>query len=32
MVVVGSAGAVRDGMEKMGFGPLKVYDVEGRPT
>jgi zinc protease len=32
MVVVGNAAAVRDHIEAMDFGPLKVYDVEGRPT
>lgn len=31
MVVVGSASAVRAHMDEMGFGPLQVYDVEGRP-
>ncbi|HKW11288.1 MAG TPA: pitrilysin family protein [Gemmatimonadaceae bacterium] len=32
MVVVGSAAAVRDSVEAMAFGPVQVYDVEGRPT
>ena len=32
MVVVGSASSVRGGMEAMKFGPIQVYDVEGRPT
>jgi hypothetical protein len=32
MVVVGNAGAVRDRIEAMAFGPVRVYDVEGRPT
>ncbi|MFL5614248.1 MAG: M16 family metallopeptidase [Gemmatimonadaceae bacterium] len=32
MVVVGNATAVREGMEAMAFGPLQVYDVEGRAT
>jgi predicted Zn-dependent peptidase len=32
MVVVGNAASVREGMEAMAFGPLQVYDVEGRPT
>lgn len=32
MVVVGNASAVREGMDAMAFGPLQVYDVDGRPT
>lgn len=32
MVVVGSATAVREGMEAIAFGPVQRYDVEGRPT
>ena len=32
MVVVGNAGAVRDGMEAIAFGPVQGYDVEGRPA
>jgi hypothetical protein len=32
MVVVGNAASVRAGMEAMAFGPLQVYDVDGRPT
>jgi zinc protease len=32
MVVVGSASAVRAGLEAMSFGPLRVYDVDGRPA
>lgn len=32
MVVVGNAAAVRPGMQAMEFGPLQVYDVEGRPA
>ena len=31
MVVVGNATAVRERLEAMGFGPLRVYDVEGSP-
>ena len=30
MVVVGNAGAVREGMEAIAFGPVQRYDVEGR--
>jgi predicted Zn-dependent peptidase len=32
MVVVGNASAVRDHLAAMDFGPLQVYDVEGRPA
>lgn len=32
MVVVGNAAAVRDRIEAMAFGPVRVYDVEGRPA
>ena len=32
MVVVGSAAAVREGMEAIAFGPVQRYDVEGRPA
>jgi predicted Zn-dependent peptidase len=32
MVVVGNAASVREGVAGMAFGPLQVYDVEGRPT
>ena len=32
MVVVGSASAVREGIDAMAFGPVQVYDVEGRPA
>jgi zinc protease len=32
MVVVGNASSVRAGMEAMAFGPVQVYDVEGRPA
>jgi zinc protease len=32
MVVVGNGAAVRGHIEALDFGPLKVYDVEGRPT
>jgi predicted Zn-dependent peptidase len=32
MVVVGNATAVRGGLDALGFGPVRVYDVEGRPT
>jgi len=32
MVVVGNAAAVRGGLEALGFGPVRVYDVEGRPA
>src|SRR5437868_13225703 len=32
MVVVGNAAAVRDRVEAIGFGPVRVYDVEGRPA
>ena len=32
MVVVGSAAAVREGMQAIAFGPLQLYDVEGRPA
>ena len=32
MVVVGNAAAVRDHLTEMNFGPVQVYDVEGRPT
>ena len=31
MVVVGNAAAVRERLEAMAFGPLRVYDVEGSP-
>ena len=30
MCVVGNAAAVRSGLEASGFGPVQVYDVEGR--
>jgi zinc protease len=30
MVVVGNASSVREGMQAMKFGPVQVYDVEGR--
>jgi len=30
--VVGNAAAVRGGLEALGFGPARVYDVEGRPA
>jgi hypothetical protein len=29
---VGNGAAVRGHIEALDFGPLKVYDVEGRPT
>ncbi|HEY2852518.1 MAG TPA: pitrilysin family protein [Gemmatimonadaceae bacterium] len=32
MVVVGNAAAVREGIDAMAFGPVQVYDVEGRPA
>lgn len=32
MVVVGNAAAVREGIGAMSFGPVQVYDVEGRPA
>jgi hypothetical protein len=32
MVVVGNAAAVRGGLEALGVGPVRVYDVEGRPA
>jgi zinc protease len=32
MVVVGNAAAVREGIDAMSFGPVQVYDVEGRPA
>jgi zinc protease len=31
MVVVGNASAIRDRMEAMAFGPVTVYDADGRP-
>jgi predicted Zn-dependent peptidase len=32
MVIVGNATAVRSGVESMAFGPVQVYDLEGRPA
>jgi zinc protease len=32
MVVVGNAASVRKGVEGMSFGPVQVYDVEGRKS
>jgi hypothetical protein len=32
MVVVGNAAAVGGGMKAIAFGPLQLYDVEGRPA
>ena len=32
MLVVGNAAAVREGIDAMAFGPVQVYDVEGRPA
>jgi zinc protease len=31
LVVVGDAGAVREPLESLGFGPLTVYDADGTP-
>ena len=31
LVVVGAPGAVRGPLEALGFGPMTVYDPEGRP-
>ena len=32
MVVVGNAAAVREGIDAMAFGPVQIYDLEGRPA
>lgn len=32
MLVVGNAAAVRGGLDALGFGPVSVYDVEGKPA
>jgi zinc protease len=32
LVVVGDPGAVREGLEALGAGPVTVYDAEGKPS
>lgn len=32
IVVVGDAGAIRQPMEQLGFGPVMLYDTQGRPA
>ena len=32
MVVVGDPSTVRAPLETLGFGPVRVYDTQGRPT